>query len=102
MVESASAGSGPVTVREATFRLLESLGIDKVFGNPGSTELPMFRDFPSRFSYVLGLQESVVIGMADGIVSVFFRPTLASILATLLVAFVLVLRPQGLFGTAPK
>jgi branched-chain amino acid transport system permease protein len=45
---------------------------------------------------------ALVIGMADGIVSVFFRPTLASILATLLVAFVLVLRPQGLFGTAPK
>jgi benzoylformate decarboxylase len=36
------------------------------FGNPGSTELPMFRDFPADFKYVLGLQESVVIGMADG------------------------------------
>ncbi|MBW4718795.1 benzoylformate decarboxylase [Saccharothrix sp. SC076] len=37
-----------------------------VFGNPGSTELPMFRDFPADFRYVLGLQESVVVGMADG------------------------------------
>lgn len=37
-----------------------------IFGNPGSTELPMFRDFPAQFRYVLGLQESVVIGMADG------------------------------------
>ena len=37
-----------------------------IFGNPGSTELPMFRDFPPQFRYVLGLQESVVIGMADG------------------------------------
>jgi len=37
-----------------------------IFGNPGSTELPMFRDFPSDFNYVLGLQESVVVGMADG------------------------------------
>ena len=55
-----------VTVREATFRLLRQLGISRVFGNPGSTELPMFRDFPTDFSYVLGLQESVVIGMADG------------------------------------
>ena len=55
-----------VTVREATFRLLRELGISRVFGNPGSTELPMFRDFPTDFSYVLGLQESVVIGMADG------------------------------------
>ena len=37
--------------------------------------------------------------LSDGIVSVFFSPTLAKILATLLVAMVLVFRPQGLFGT---
>lgn len=54
------------TVREAVLRLLRDLDIDTVFGNPGSTELPMFRDFPSDFRYVLGLQESVVVGMADG------------------------------------
>lgn len=39
-----------------------------------------------------------VIGISDGIVSVFFSPTLAKILATLLVALVLVVRPGGLFG----
>jgi benzoylformate decarboxylase len=54
------------TVREATLALLDSLGMTTIFGNPGSTELPMFRDFPDHFRYVLGLQESVVIGMADG------------------------------------
>ncbi len=37
-----------------------------MFGNPGSTELPMLADFPSDFQYVLGLQELVVMGMADG------------------------------------
>ncbi|WFU45677.1 benzoylformate decarboxylase (plasmid) [Bradyrhizobium sp. CB82] len=37
-----------------------------VFGNPGSTELPLFRNFPDDFRYVLGLQEAVVVGMADG------------------------------------
>ena len=37
-----------------------------IFGNPGSTELPMFRDFPADFRYVLGLQEVVAVGMADG------------------------------------
>lgn len=41
---------------------------------------------------------AVLVGMSDGIISVFFSPTLAKILATLLVAFVLVFRPQGLFG----
>lgn len=43
---------------------------------------------------------AVLIGLADGLVSTLFDPTLAKILATLLVAMVLVLRPQGLFGTA--
>jgi branched-chain amino acid transport system permease protein len=43
------------------------------------------------------LAAAAVIGMSDGIVSVFFSPTLSKILATLLVAFVLVLRPTGLF-----
>ncbi|MCP4071693.1 MAG: branched-chain amino acid ABC transporter permease [Hyphomicrobiales bacterium] len=42
---------------------------------------------------------AALIGMSDGIISVFFTPTLAKILATLLVAMVLVYRPNGLFGT---
>src|SRR6204780_2476278 len=56
----------PVTVREATFSLLRAFGLTAVFGNPGSTELPMFRGFPADFRYVLGLQESIVVAMADG------------------------------------
>lgn len=44
---------------------------------------------------------AILIGMSDGIISVFFSPTLAKILATLLVAMVLVYRPQGLFGAKP-
>ena len=54
------------TVREAFIRLMRDFGIDTVFGNPGSTELPMFRQFPQDMQYVLGLQESTVVGMADG------------------------------------
>lgn len=41
---------------------------------------------------------ALIIGMADGIVSMFFSPTLAAIIATLAVAIVLVVRPQGLYG----
>jgi len=55
-----------VNVRQAVFDLLRRLGISIIFGNPGSTELPMFRSFPDDFRYVLGLQEAVVVGMADG------------------------------------
>jgi len=41
---------------------------------------------------------ALFIGLSDGIISVFFTPTLAKIIATLAVAFVLVFRPQGMFG----
>jgi branched-chain amino acid transport system permease protein len=41
---------------------------------------------------------AILIGMSDGIISVFFSPTLAKMLATLLVACVLLFRPNGLFG----
>src|SRR6187397_3490941 len=54
------------TVRDAAISLMRELGMTTLFGNPGSTELPLFRDFPDDFRYVLGLQESVVVGMADG------------------------------------
>ncbi len=54
------------TVREVAHCLMRELGMTTIFGNPGSTELPLFRDFPADFRYVLGLQESVVVGMADG------------------------------------
>lgn len=60
-----SAAFSP-TVREAVIELLRGLGMTTIFGNPGSTELPLFREFPADFRYVLGLQESVVVGMADG------------------------------------
>jgi len=54
------------TVREASYDLFRGHGIDTIFGNPGSTELPMLADFPSDFRFVLGLQEAIVVGMADG------------------------------------
>jgi benzoylformate decarboxylase len=54
------------TVREVTQELLRRLGMRHIFGNPGSTELTFFRDFPADFAYVLGLQEAVAVGMADG------------------------------------
>ncbi len=62
------------TVREATFELLRSHGMRTIFGNPGSTELPMLADFPDDFTYVLGLQELVVVGMADGYAQATGRP----------------------------
>lgn len=63
---TASTAAPTVTVRDAVIDFMRRVGMTAVFGNPGSTELPMFRDFPDDFRYVLGLQEAVVVGMADG------------------------------------
>jgi benzoylformate decarboxylase len=56
----------PLSVKHATLDLLRAFGIRKVFGNPGSTELPFLSDWPDDIDYVLGLQEASVVGMADG------------------------------------
>jgi benzoylformate decarboxylase len=67
------------TVREAVFAMLRARGMTTIFGNPGSTELPMLRDFPGDVRYVLGLQEAVVVGMADGYAQASGRPALVSL-----------------------
>src|SRR4051794_20836394 len=67
------------TVREAAFELFRERGMTTVFGNPGSTELPMLADFPDDFTYVLGLQEAVAVGMADGFAQASGRPTLVNL-----------------------
>jgi benzoylformate decarboxylase len=54
--------------------LLRAHGMTTMFGNPGSTELPMLADFPADFRYVLGLQELVVVGIADGYAQATGRP----------------------------
>ena len=64
--EKPKTSSKPVSVKQATLDLLRAFGIRKVFGNPGSTELPFLSDWPDDIDYVLGLQEASVIGMADG------------------------------------
>src|SRR3954464_12307614 len=64
--KSATTAGAALTVKEATFGLLRAFGIRKVFGNPGSTELPFLSDWPDDIDYVLGLQEASVMGMADG------------------------------------
>src|SRR5258705_206711 len=55
-----------ITVRDAVVDLLRRFAMTSIFGNPGSTELPLLRNLPNDFRYVLGLQEAVVVGMADG------------------------------------
>src|SRR6476660_10247968 len=67
------------TVRDATYDLLRAHGIDTMFGNPGSTDLPLPADYPDDFRYVLGLQEAVVMGMADGYAQASGGPTMVNL-----------------------
>jgi benzoylformate decarboxylase len=67
------------TVREAAFELLRERAMTTVFGNPGSTELPMLTEFPADFRYVLGLQEATVVGLADGYAQASGHPTLVNL-----------------------
>jgi len=46
------------------------------------------------------LVAALIVGLSDGVISVLFSPTLAKIVATLLVALVLAFRGRGLFGEA--
>ncbi len=57
-----------ISGRSAFIELLLSEGITHLFGNPGTTELPIMHalvDYPG-LRYVLGLQEAIVVAMADG------------------------------------
>ncbi|MFD1049972.1 thiamine pyrophosphate-binding protein, partial [Kibdelosporangium lantanae] len=59
-------GSEGPTVRDAVRALCASRGVRHVFGNPGTTEAGFLADWPEDWTYVPGLQESIVVAMADG------------------------------------
>jgi benzoylformate decarboxylase len=57
-----------ITGRSAFLALLKDEGITHLFGNPGTTELPIMhalKDYP-ELTYVMAMQESLVVAMADG------------------------------------
>ncbi|WP_257169856.1 thiamine pyrophosphate-binding protein [Bradyrhizobium sp. SRS-191] len=57
-----------VTGRSAFLALLKDEGITHLFGNPGTTELPVMhalKDHPD-LTYVMAMQESLVVAIADG------------------------------------
>ena len=53
---------------QAFLELLAAYGVKHLFGNPGTTELPLNDALVTdhRFQYILGLQEVPVMAMADG------------------------------------
>lgn len=65
---SSLSTTASITGRDAFLTLLASEGVEVMFGNPGTTELAIMEALSkqSRIEYVLGLQESIVVSMADG------------------------------------
>ena len=63
-----STNKNSISGRSAFLSLLADEGVTTLFGNPGTTELPIMHALTSQqdISYVMGLQESVVVAMADG------------------------------------
>jgi benzoylformate decarboxylase len=57
-----------VSGKRAFLELLRQEGVEIIFGNPGTTELPLMDALAveSAPRYVLGLLEAAVMGMADG------------------------------------
>jgi benzoylformate decarboxylase len=66
-------------VRDVTFNLLRRLGLTTIVGNPGSTEETFLRDFPDDFTYILALQETSVVALADGLSQGLRQPVLVNL-----------------------
>ena len=61
--------------------LAQSEGVDRVFGNPGTTELPLMDELAKvpEFPYYLGLHEGTAVSMADGFARATGRPSFVNL-----------------------
>src|SRR5579863_3789542 len=67
--------------RQALLSILRDEGVDHLFGNPGTTELPlmdMLVNYP-EIRYVMGMQEAVAMAMADGFARASGRLTVLNV-----------------------
>ena len=71
--------------KRAFLELLKQEGVEILFGNPGTTELPLMDALAveNELRYVLALQEASVIGMADGYAQVHVTPGLGNAMGML-------------------
>jgi benzoylformate decarboxylase len=67
--------------RDALLEVLRTEGVRHLFGNPGSTELPLIDALADAedLHYVLALQEATAVGMADGYAQATGRPALLNL-----------------------
>lgn len=72
---------GMTTGSQLLLEVLSDAGIKYIFGNPGTTEMPIMhalRQFP-EIEYILGLQETAVVAMADGYAKASRRPAFVNL-----------------------
>lgn len=68
-----------ITGRQALLQLLKANGINVLFGNPGTTELPLCDELardhgePGSVRYIMSLMEAAVLACADGYVRRLYR-----------------------------
>ena len=55
---------------------LEKLGLERIFGNPGTTEIPMLQNINR---YILTLHDSISVGMADGMSQISRQPAICNL-----------------------
>ncbi len=68
MTASKTSTSNTMAGRSAFLDILQSEGVSHLFGNPGTTELPIMhalKDYPD-LKFIMAMQESLVVAMADG------------------------------------
>lgn len=61
---------------ELFHRTLNELKLGPIFGNPGSTEIPMLR---GAGEYILTLHDSIAVGMADGLAQMTGKPSIVNL-----------------------
>jgi benzoylformate decarboxylase len=69
-----TAAETTATVRDATFEVMRQLGMTRIFGNPGTTEIPFLVGLPDDLQFVMGLHEGSVVSIATGVALVTGKP----------------------------
>jgi benzoylformate decarboxylase len=71
----------PMRGREVLLDVLRTQGVRYLFGNPGSTELPLIDALATAddLHYVLALQEATVVAMAEGYAQATNRPAFVNL-----------------------
>jgi benzoylformate decarboxylase len=83
VIGAGSGSVGSMLGRDVLLSVLASEGVRHIFGNPGTTELPLLDALAGpggdEFDYVLSLQEATVVAMADGYAQATGRPAFVNV-----------------------